>query len=490
MTARKIIFYILALFFVLDSQAQTAESIINNYLSKIGGTEQLRQLRKVSYSLTGNYSGTPIQMQFEASYPNTSKLAIYVGGQEFAVSEFTGTSGYNRVQGVTTQLTPLEVQNQKFNNIFLTELYYRDHGIQMNYIGQIQNSYNYQYYYQIQKVYPNGQSTYTYYSVETGLLAQEVSADGSYTNYNDYRPYQGYLFPYGLEIVYATGDQIQATVTQINLEKEQTSFVPANASSNTLRTNDENAVVNRPLINNVTRPANTSEGAYTKKIALLIGNSNYKNGGSLKNPVNDARAMGAELRNLGFDVMTHFDLSQSAMKKAIDEFGQKLRSYEVGLFYYAGHGIQAKGRNYMIPVEADLKNEQQVEYDCIAADRVLAFMDYAESKVNIVVLDACRNNPFERSWRRAANGNGLAFMNAPTGSLIAYATSPGTTASDGEGSNGLYTSALLKYMKTPGLTIEQMFKRVRSEVEERSGKTQVPWESTSLKGEFYFVPGN
>ncbi|MEM6362459.1 MAG: caspase family protein, partial [Bacteroidota bacterium] len=315
MTARKIIFYILALFFVLDSQAQTAESIINNYLSKIGGTEQLRQLRKVSYSLTGNYSGTPIQMQFEASYPNTSKLAIYVGGQEFAVSEFTGTSGYNRVQGVTTQLTPLEVQNQKFNNIFLTELYYRDHGIQMNYIGQIQNSYNYQYYHQIQKVYPNGQSTYTYYSVETGLLAQEVSADGSYTNYNDYRPYQGYLFPYGLEIVYATGDQIQAKVTQINLEKEQTSFVPANASSNTLRTNDENAVVNRPLINNVTRPANTSEGAYTKKIALLIGNSNYKNGGSLKNPVNDARAMGAELRNLGFDVMTHFDLSQSAMKK-------------------------------------------------------------------------------------------------------------------------------------------------------------------------------
>ena len=144
----------------------------------------------------------------------------------------------------------------------------------------------------------------------------------------------------------------------------------------------------------------------------------------------------------------------------------------------------------MIPVEADLKNEQQVEYDCIAADRVLAFMDYAESKVNIVVLDACRNNPFERSWRRAAYGNGLAFMNAPTGSLIAYATSPGTTASDGEGSNGLYTSALLKYMKTPGLTIEQMFKRVRSEVEERSGKTQVPWESTSLKGEFYFVPGN
>ena len=179
---KKTIFYMLAFFFGLHAQAQTAESIINNYLNKIGGVEQLRQLRKISYSLTGNYSGTPIQMQVETSYPNSSKLIIYVGGQEFAVSEFTGTSGFNRIQGVTTQLTPQEVQNQKFNSLFLTELYYRDNGIKMNYIGQIQNSYNYQYYHQIQKVYPNGQSTNTYYSVETGLLAQEVSADGSYTN--------------------------------------------------------------------------------------------------------------------------------------------------------------------------------------------------------------------------------------------------------------------------------------------------------------------
>ncbi|MEM9390485.1 MAG: caspase domain-containing protein [Bacteroidota bacterium] len=488
MIARRITFYILMLFFVLDSQAQTAEGIIDNYLNKIGGIEQLRQLRKISFSLAGNYSGTPIQVYVESAYPNSSKLAIYMGGQELAVTEFNGTSGYTKMQGVRTPMSPDEIETQKFNSLFLTELYYRDHGFQMNYIGRIQNTYNYQYYHQIEKVYPNGESTYTYYSVETGLLAQEVASDGSYTNYSDYRSYQGYLFPYGLEIVDVNGGLIQATVTQITLEKEQGSFVPASTPSNGLRINDENAVVSRPQTTNTTRPANTSEGSYTKKIALVIGNSNYKNGGSLKNPANDARAMGAELRNLGFDVMTHFDLSQSAMKKAIDEFGQKLRSYEVGLFYYAGHGIQAKGRNYMIPVEADLKNEQQVEYDCIAADRVLAFMDYAESKVNIVVLDACRNNPFERSWRRAANGNGLAFMNAPTGSLIAYATSPGTTASDGEGSNGLYTSALLKYMKTPGLTIEQMFKRVRSEVEERSGKTQVPWESTSLKGEFYFVP--
>ncbi|MGB3465430.1 MAG: caspase family protein, partial [Cyclobacteriaceae bacterium] len=230
--------------------------------------------------------------------------------------------------------------------------------------------------------------------------------------------------------------------------------------------------------------------SYQKKLALIIGNSAYQNGAQLKNPVNDARAISSTLKNLGFEVMHYDNVTQKDMKKAIDAFGQRLKNYEVGLFYYAGHGIQYKGKNYMIPVEANLKAEQQVEYDCIAADRVLAYMEYAESKVNIILLDACRNNPFERSWSRSANGNGLAFMNAPSGSLIAYATSPGTTASDGTGNNGLYTSSLLKYMNTPGLTIEQMFKKVRGEVEEQSNGKQVPWESTSLKGEFYFSPSN
>lgn len=218
-----------------------------------------------------------------------------------------------------------------------------------------------------------------------------------------------------------------------------------------------------------------------------MGNANYSGGATLKNPVNDARAMQKTLVDLGFDVIKIENTSLDQLKKAIDNFGRKLQEYEVGLFYYAGHGIQFRGSNYLIPVDADLKEEHQVEFDCLSADRVLRFMESATSKVNIIILDACRNNPFERSWRRSGNGQGLAFMSAPTGTLIAYSTSPGATADDGQGENGLYTASLLKHMNTPNLPIEQVFKRVRLEVESRSGKNQTPWESTSLKGEFCFT---
>jgi uncharacterized caspase-like protein len=224
-----------------------------------------------------------------------------------------------------------------------------------------------------------------------------------------------------------------------------------------------------------------------KRLALVIGNSHYKFSNPLKNPVNDARAIASSLQGLGFDVMEHEDLTQPQLKQAINSFGEKLKGYDVGLFYYAGHGVQSKGVNYMIPVEAELKNEEQVEFDCVAADRVLAFMETASTKVNLIILDACRNNPFGRSWQRSAGGGGLAMMDAPKGSLIAYATSPGRTASDGESSNGLYTSALLKYMRNPSLTIEQVFKQVRNEVSDKSGGAQIPWESTSLTGEDFYL---
>lgn len=231
--------------------------------------------------------------------------------------------------------------------------------------------------------------------------------------------------------------------------------------------------------------------SYQKRLALVIGNSTYEHGGSLPNPVNDANAIAQALQSVGFEVMKYQNVTQREMKMAINAFGQKLNGYEVGVFYYAGHGIQNQGMNYMIPIEADLQTEAQVEFDCVAADRVLAFMDAAEVKVNVIIMDACRNNPFERSWHRSANGNGLAMMNAPTGSLIAYATAPGKVASDGTGSNGLYTSALLKYIHDPKLTIEQVFKKVRTEVTEKSGGAQVPWETTSLTGDdFYFSAPN
>ncbi len=225
---------------------------------------------------------------------------------------------------------------------------------------------------------------------------------------------------------------------------------------------------------------------HEKRLALVIGNSDYLHGGSLGNPVNDARAIKTSLENLGFTVMKHENCSQKSMKQAIDKFGSELKNYKTGLFYYAGHGLQVNGNNYLIPIDARLENENDVDYDCIQAGRVLAKMETANTQTNIVILDACRDNPFERGWNRGTKGKGLAFMNAPSGSLIAYATSPGNTASDGSAANGLYTSALLQHLTTPSLTIEDVFKRVRTAVMENSGGRQIPWESTSLTGDFYF----
>lgn len=231
--------------------------------------------------------------------------------------------------------------------------------------------------------------------------------------------------------------------------------------------------------------------ANERRIALVIGNSSYIHGGALANPINDARAMALTLTSLGFKVLKHEDLGRSEMKRAVDEFGSMLSSYNVSLFFYAGHGIQVNGNNYLVPIDANIKSKNDVEYNAIDAGRILSKMEDAKSNTNIVILDACRNNPFERSWTRAVRlkggGSGLAFMNAPSGSLIAYSTAPGNTAADGrEGTNGVYTASLLEHMKTPNIPIEEMFKRVRVSVEQKTHKKQISWESTSLKGNFFF----
>ena len=232
---------------------------------------------------------------------------------------------------------------------------------------------------------------------------------------------------------------------------------------------------------------NVSFSTQEQRLALLIGNSNYTHGGSLDNPVNDVRAIKKALEGLGFTVMKYEDCSQKTMKRAMDKFGRKLKGKNVGLFFYAGHGVQVNGHNYLLPADAKLDNANDAEYDCVRADRVLAKMESAGSKTNIVILDACRDNPFERSWRRGAEGTGLAFMNAPSGSLIAYSTAPGKTALDGRGKNSPYTAALLKHISTPDITALQMFQIVRSSVIELSNQKQTPWESTSLRGDFYFA---
>jgi hypothetical protein len=266
----------------------------------------------------------------------------------------------------------------------------------------------------------------------------------------------------------------------VNLTEGSNSLV-VEASNVTGSRISESRVVNFEI-------ARIDEKYSEKRLALVIGNADYVNGNILQNPVNDALAVKEALSEVGFKVMHYINADQRTMKKAMDEFGEQLKGYNIGLFYYAGHGIQVKGNNYLIPVDAQLKVEQDVEYDCIDAGRILGKMEAAGTETNIVILDACRNNPFERQWggRAAGQGNGLAFMSAPSGSIIAYATSPGKTASDGAGKNGLYTSALLQFIKIPGLSIEEFFKNVRTTVEKNSNRTQTPWESTSLKGNFYF----
>jgi hypothetical protein len=221
-----------------------------------------------------------------------------------------------------------------------------------------------------------------------------------------------------------------------------------------------------------------------RRVALVIGNGAYENASPLKNPPNDARDMSATLKELGFDVTSDTNVSQREMKRLIREFGQKLRTGGVGLFYYAGHGVQSNGRNYLIPVEADIQSEAEVEDASVDVNLVLKYMDEAQNDLNIVILDACRNNPFARSFRSA--GSGLAPVDAPTGTVIGYATAPGRVASDGPGRNGLYTSELLKQMRVPGLSVSEMFMRVRAEVMRQTGSKQVPWEASSLVGAFYF----
>jgi len=228
-------------------------------------------------------------------------------------------------------------------------------------------------------------------------------------------------------------------------------------------------------------PANASN---TKRVALVIGNGAYTTAPALKNPPNDARDMAANLKTLGFDVSSGVNVSQREMKRLIREFGQKLKAGGNGLFYYAGHGVQARGRNYIIPVDAVIQSEADVEDSGVDVGLVLNYMDDAQNGLNIVILDACRNNPFARSFRSSSEG--LAQVDAPTGTLIAYATAPGRVAADGAGENGLYTSELLKAMRQPGLTATDMFMRVRAEVMKKTGNKQVPWEASSLVGSFYF----
>ncbi|MBN9498188.1 MAG: caspase family protein [Alphaproteobacteria bacterium] len=223
----------------------------------------------------------------------------------------------------------------------------------------------------------------------------------------------------------------------------------------------------------------------SKKVALVIGNSNYADA-PLRNPANDAREMAKSLRARGFDVLLKENVTKAQFSDAVADFGEKLAEGDTALFFYAGHGMQVQGRNYLVPVDARITSEQRVRLETLDVEAVLDQMAAAKARVSMVILDACRNNPFERRFR--STGGGLAQINAPEGTLIAYATAPGKVAADGEGSNGLYTQALLRALNEPGLKVEEVFKQVRIDVARASGGAQVPWEASSLTGDFFFQP--
>ena len=225
------------------------------------------------------------------------------------------------------------------------------------------------------------------------------------------------------------------------------------------------------------------------RLALVIGNSNYKSVTPLPNPVNDANAIAADLKAAAFDVTLADDLGQSDLRRAIRDFASKIAAKgpdSVALVYYAGHGVQVDGENFLVPVDARIAREADIPIEAVRLADIMSSLAAVPSKMRIVILDACRNNPFatEKSAR------GLAIVDAPTGSIVAYSTAPGTAATDGAGANSPYTAAFLEVSKEPHLQIEQLFKQVRLKVHEATKGQQTPWESSSLTSNFWFVPSD
>ncbi len=230
--------------------------------------------------------------------------------------------------------------------------------------------------------------------------------------------------------------------------------------------------------------------ASAKRVALVIGNAAYQHVPELSNPKNDAEAVAIALRMLGFNVVSGIDLDRTGLEQAVREFAKASRGAELTLFYYAGHGLQVGGENYLIPVDAELADEADLDFQTVSMNAVLRNME-RERRTNLIILDACRDNPLAKNLARSmgtrsANiGRGLAPLETGVGTLISYATQPGNVALDGDGSNSPFTEALLRHINAPKLDVALMMRRVRRDVMDATGGQQVPWSNSSLTDAVY-----
>jgi hypothetical protein len=220
------------------------------------------------------------------------------------------------------------------------------------------------------------------------------------------------------------------------------------------------------------------------KIALIIGNAAYPES-PLANSVNDAKSINEKLSRLGFETILRTDATNTTMEEALANFASNLATLDVALFFFAGHGMQIGGRNYLTAINTNFDREIDAKYTSLPLEKVIETMEKGSNKTDIIILDACRTNPYERKWR-GVDSKGLAPVYAPKGMIIGYATSPGQVAYDGDGHNGAYTDAFLRHVSTPGITIEDLFKRVRNTLSSSTRGRQISWEHTSLMGDFYF----
>ena len=227
-----------------------------------------------------------------------------------------------------------------------------------------------------------------------------------------------------------------------------------------------------------------------KRVALVIGNSAYRNIPSLTNPANDAKLLAETLRSLGFALVgggAQFDLDKPGFDRAVQGFGRQLQGADVGLFYYAGHGVQVRGANYLVPINANPTREADVDFQMLDTGLVLRQMEGSGTRLNLVILDACRNNPFGGRGLRATTG-GLAQMQAPEGTLISFATQPGNIAKDGDDGHSPFSRALAETIRRPGLGLFDAFNEVGLAVKRATGGAQQPWVSSSpIAGQFSFT---